>query len=219
MRKTIPYRWACHGCQQGNEPGTSVCAHCGTPALAGIERIERAARHAYIEDSSATAPPVAPEWPLHIRVLNGAAIISGGLTILALQALDFDWRYLGGFVLMLGFFGLGAYALHRESRARVLREVAARDAEEEAALARGEAPPVQPELPDVPAKPPTPLADKVLGAVCAITGLAALLLFEIGDSAWTFTGAVFCAVACWITNGVLTEGKPETNKPGAEPSK
>lgn len=33
------YRWRCHKCELVNEPGISICAHCGFPAIASAVEI------------------------------------------------------------------------------------------------------------------------------------------------------------------------------------
>lgn len=89
MPKAIANRWTCHDCLRGNEAGISACAHCGAPAPAGIERIERAAPQAYGDDSSATPPPVQPRWPWVVRFLDGATVV---WAVIAFEEFDpFYW--------------------------------------------------------------------------------------------------------------------------------
>ena len=207
---SVPYRWTCHGCQQGNEPGTSACAHCGTPALAGIERIERAARHAYIEDSSATAPPVKPEWPAQIYVLDGTAMLVLFATAGALEILGFDWRLLSG-VLIAGALALaGEYAKHRERRLRVLRHVAALDAAEELARQRGEVPAA---VPDLSHTPPTRLPHGVVvyGLLALIAGVAAYLLVFVAPLGHFTLLGVICGIACMLLYGMV-QGEKEKHE-------
>ena len=202
MSRTIPYRWICNACGQGNAAGVAKCVKCNAGAVVGSADVEEADWRAAINDNDPAG--LQEEWPVHIRWIDGAAILITLFTLGVLDHSGYSLRWTAG-LLLAGLLAVaGEVAKQIEHRERVRRYIAVLDAEEERAIRRGEKFASTPEQLTVlsGARRSRLRGGPVLALLTGVIAWA--LLFEAPTGYFTAAGVVSagaCALLCWTMWG------------------